>query len=264
MKIETELVGILNITPDSFSDGDRYSQSDQAAARVQELFNQGASLVDIGAESTRPGATPLTPEEEFARLEPVLDSLHVYNGQISIDTYHPETVRQVARRIGNFIINDVTGFNSPEMIEVAAYLGLRCIVSHLPANFGQDIQTAHKMKPVANVWRVKEELVGRRRAMIQAGISPGSIILDPGIGFGKQMDLNRQLLRFAEQVRDADVMIGYSNKRFLYPDRNYDDPEPNLVAGRIAIESGAKYLRVHDVVAHRQLLDEMRSQQASS
>lgn len=257
MAINTELVGILNLTPDSFSDGGKYNQAQQAEARVNELFMRGANIVDIGAESTRPGATPLSAEEEWARLEPVLPSLYVYRGQISIDTYHPETVRQAARTMGDFIVNDVTGFNNPEMVEAVAYLGLSCIVSHLPRSFGQNIQAAHEAKPVNSIEQVRDELLQKRQELLEKGIGLSRIILDPGIGFGKTPELNWQLLRFADLVKDSAVMVGYSRKRFLGENRM--ERGPNLDAAKIAIEAGAKYLRVHDVAAHRRFLHSLEN-----
>lgn len=245
---EVKLVGILNVTPDSFSDGGLYGP-DKAGERVWELFQQGASIVDIGAESTRPDATPLSATEEWDRLKSFLPNLiHGWHGQISVDTYHPETVRELTRISGQFIVNDVTAFNNPEMIEAAAGLNLRCIVSHLPERVGQDIQAAHQQKSVTSIEQVTDELMQKHERMIAAGIYAGRIILDPGIGFGKTIDLNWQLLEFAKFVPDVKVMIGYSRKKFLGMNRM--EIEPNLEAGKIAIAAGAKYLRVHDVAGH--------------
>lgn len=255
MAKRTELVGVLNVTPDSFSDGGLYEGVEEAVAQTSHLFEAGASIVDIGAESTRPGAEPLTPEQEWQRLAPVLECIiPAYTDSISLDTYHPETIRRAAR-IGSVVVNDVTAFNNPAMREVAADFNFRCIVSHLPGYAGQDIQRAHKEKAVDSVNQVYDELLARRDELIDAGIQKGSIILDPGIGFGKTMDLNWQLLAFASLVADHDVMIGYSRKRFLGEDRM--SAAPNLEAGRIAVEAGAKYLRVHDVAGHYSLLRAM-------
>jgi dihydropteroate synthase len=251
-----ELFGILNVTPDSFSDGDLYFDPTKAVAHANSLFDMGANYVDVGAESTRPGADQLTPDQEWQRLKPVLsDLLYAYPDHISLDTYHPETVRRAARDLGSFIINDVTTFNNPEMIEVAAQLHLRCIVSHLPEAYGQDIQEAHRDKPIDSLEQVQEELLTKRTKMISAGINADKIILDPGIGFGKTPELNWELLEFAKYVPDVPVMVGYSRKRFLGVNRM--DPEPNLDAARTAIAAGTRYLRVHDVAAHRQLLNQL-------
>lgn len=246
-----ELVGILNITPDSFSDGGEYFRPHDALIRANELFEEGASYLDVGAESTRPGATPLEPDEEWRRLAPVLsDLVFSHPDHISIDTYHPETVRRACREIGSFIINDVTGFNNPKMVAAAAELGLPCIVSHLPKQRGQDIQAAHTaIRKVSSQEQVVDELLARREQLIDAGVDSGKIILDPGIGFGKTEALNWQLLEFASLVPGIDVMVGYSRKKFLGEDRM--ELAPNIAAGRVAIQAGTRYLRVHDVAGHK-------------
>lgn len=244
-----ELVGILNVTPDSFSDGGAYFSPEDAIMHGKELFADGAALVDVGAESTRPGAIPLSPDEEWRRLEPVLRTLiPAFPGQISLDSYHPETVRR-AWAIGPVVINDVTGMNNPAMVDAVAGLRPTVIISHLP---GTDIQAAHRDMPVRDVKTVKNELLGRAARLMQRGLRREQIILDPGIGFGKQPEVNPQLLRFAELVPDFAVMIGYSRKRFLGEQRK--DLEPNLAAGQIAITHGARYLRVHDVKGHQSII----------
>lgn len=195
---------------------------------------------------------PLTDNEEWVRLEPVLGTLiHEFDGQISLDTYHPQTVRS-AMALGKFIINDVTAFTDPRMIELAAESGMKCIVSHMPERFGADIQLAHKLKPIDSVGQVRDELLHRRDQMIAMGVAKENIIVDPGIGFGKTVQTNWDLLEFANIVSDMDVMVGYSRKRFL--GEHHRDLDVNLAAGRIAIAAGTKYLRVHDVAGHASLL----------
>jgi dihydropteroate synthase len=245
----TQLVGILNVTPDSFSDGDLFLEPAAAIKQAEKLFADGASLVDIGAESTRPGATPLTPDEEWQRLEPVLTELiKRFPDKLSLDTYHPETAER-ALALGDVIINDVTGMNNPVMIEVVTRHRARCIVSQLPAT---NTEAAHKGQLISDQELIKADLLAKAKLLESKGLKSAQIILDPGIGFGKTPELNRQLLSFAEQLPDYQVMIGYSRKRFLGEQRL--ELEPNLAAGRIAIAAGAAYLRVHDVAGHRQLL----------
>lgn len=252
-KSHVELVGVLNITPDSFSDGGEYNNPHKAIEHTNELFNAGASIVDIGAESTRPGAEPLSADKEWHRLEPILRHIiTAYPDHISIDTHHPKTVRRATAEIGSFIVNDITGFNSQEMIDTVAELRLPCIVSHLPKAAGQNIQGAHKDKSVNSVDQVVQELMTSKEQLISAGVDRGAIILDPGIGFGKTTDLNWKLIEFARFVPDIPVMIGYSRKRFLGENRM--EIEPNLEAGRVAVATGAKYLRVHDVKGHAPLI----------
>jgi dihydropteroate synthase len=244
-----QLVGILNITPDSFSDGNLFLEPKEAIKQATKLFEDGASLVDIGAESTRPGATELSTDQEWQRLEPVMKRLlALYPNRLSLDTYHPETAKK-ALAIGDFIINDVTGMNNTEMIDVIAKHHARCIISHLP---GKDIQAAHRGVLLDDIQVVVNYLLRKALILESKGLKRQQIILDPGIGFGKTPDLNRRLLKFAEQLPDYEVMIGYSRKRFLGEYRL--ELEPNLAAGKVAIAAGAAYLRVHDVSGHHQLL----------
>ena len=216
-----------------------------ALRHASQLFKDGASLVDVGAESTRPHATPLSDDEEWARLEPVLGPLLAkYPGKISLDSYHPATVRR-ALALGPVIVNDVTGFSNPDMLAVVRDLHPRVIISHLP---GTDIQAAHQTAPVTRIEQVRDELLAKARQLEMLGLPREHIILDPGIGFGKSMELNKQLLAFAEQVPGYQVMIGYSRKRFLGEHRM--ELAPNLEAAHVAIAHGAAYLRVHDVAGH--------------
>lgn len=244
-----QLVGILNLTPDSFSDGGQFNDPVKALKQAARLFDDGARLVDVGAESTRPHATPLKTEVEWQRLMPVLQRLiEQYPEHISVDTYHPETADK-ALKLGDVIINDVTGMNDSEMVRVVVKHRARCVISHLPA---KTTEAAHTGKLVNDIQRVADELLAKAAELQKLGLPKKHIILDPGIGFGKTDELNWKLLRFAEEVPQYRVMIGYSRKRFLGEKRM--ELETNLEAGRIAIEAGAAYLRVHDVAGHRQLL----------
>lgn len=244
-----QLVGILNVTPDSFSDGGKFLDPAAALSQAEQLFSDGASLIDIGAESTRPNATPLSHEEEWQRLQPVLTkAVHRWPGKISLDTYHPETVRS-AYEMGPVIVNDVTGMHDPEMIDAVVTLRATCVVGHLP---GGSIQGAHAADPIDDLQVVKQDLLKTVELLIDRGIRQDHIILDPGIGFGKTAELNWRLLEFASEVPEYKVMIGYSRKRFLGDNRM--EVGVNLQAGKIAIEAGAAYLRVHDVKAHHALL----------
>lgn len=262
--MSVQLVGILNVTPDSFSDGGLFVELARALKHAEQLFTDGASIVDVGAESTNPKKSepPLTSQQELARLLPVLRELiQAHPGQISIDSYHPETIAALAEEFGpNFIANDVTGMNNPAMREVVAQYGLRCVISHLPAKFGTDIQAAHHDEKLSEITIVKEELLARRQELIKLGLAAEKIILDPGIGFGKTMQLNWELLKFPELVPGIPVMIGYSRKRFLATDPktgellhgiNRYSKEVNLGAAEIAVAAGAHYLRVHEIVVYK-------------
>lgn len=244
-----QLVGVLNVTPDSFSDGGQFVDPDVAVRHAEQLFKDGATLVDVGAESTRPNATALTDDEEWQRLEPVLRVLlKQYPGRISLDSYHPATVRR-ALKLGPVIVNDVTGLHNPRMVQAVLELQPKVIISHLP---GTDIQKAHQQPSITSVEQVRDDLLAQAKVLEASGLPRRNIILDPGIGFGKTTEVNRELLSFARLVPDYPVMIGYSRKRFLGEDRM--ELAPNLAAGKIAIGAGATYLRVHDVASHHQLL----------
>ena len=247
----TQLVGILNVTPDSFSDGNLFWDPELAVRHAEQLFADGAALVDIGAESTRPGATPVSPAEEWRRLKPVLEWFTtLYPGQLSIDTYHPETAER-ALSLRDFVINDVTGMSNPAMAGIVIERQARCVIGHSP---GANIQAAHQAKPIDSIQKVVDDLLSKAKSLEAKGLKHAKIILDPGIGFGKTPELNKQLLEFAKYVPQYEVMIGYSRKRFLGDKRM--ELETNLAAGRKAIAAGAAYLRVHDVARHRQLLGE--------
>ena len=244
-----QLVGILNVTPDSFSDGGLFVDPEAAVRHAGQLLGAGASLVDIGAESTRPGAMPLSPEEEWRRLEPILERLMAaYPGKLSLDTYHPETAKRALAR-SEIIINDVTGMNNPAMADVVASYRARCIISQMPDG---NLKSVHDGKLISDIRVVADDLLAKAAMLEAKGLERERIILDPGIGFGKTPELNRQLLEFAQEISGYQVMIGYSRKRFLGDKRM--ELETNLAAGRIAIKAGAAFLRVHDVAGHWQLL----------
>jgi len=246
----TQLVGVLNVTPDSFSDGNLFLKPAAAIKQAEQMFADGATLVDIGAESTRPGAVPIRLEEEWQRLEPVLTALiKRFPGKLSVDTYHPETAER-ALNLGDVIINDVTGMKSPAMVDVVVRHQARCIISQLPTGDTQSAHTAAQL--LDDQEAIKRDLLAAAQLLESRGIKRDQIILDPGIGFGKTPELNRKLLKFARELPDYKVMIGYSRKRFLGDQRI--ELEPNLAAGRVAIAAGTAYLRVHDVAGHRQLL----------
>jgi len=248
---QVKLVGILNVTPDSFSDGGKFLDPSKAIEHARQLFADGATLVDVGGESTSPWSSPLSEDKEWERLEPVLKELvKEFPGKILVDTYHPHTAQR-ALQMGVTYINDVTMFRDPDMVNLALEYRdkARYVMSHLPLD-ASSIADAHKRMPAKTVQDVKGELLFKRQVLIYRGIPAQNIILDPGIGFGKTPDLNPKLITFAKEVPGIEVMIGYSRKRFLGNQRM--EIEPNLAAGKSAMASGAAYLRVHDVAAHKQ------------
>lgn len=244
-----ELVGILNVTPDSFSDGGLFDTPESALAQAQKLFDDGASLIDVGAESTAPGSTPISAEEEWARLAPILPPLlDAFRGKISVDTYHAATAEK-AIQLGVGIINDVTGLSDPAMADTIVKHKARIVVGNLP---GGNLHEVHNREPIYDIKDVVQDLLPKAQMLESKGLPRQNIILDPGIGFGKTKYLNQELLSFAKAVPGYQVMIGYSRKRFLGEHRM--ELEPNLEAGKIATKAGTYYLRVHDVAGHKQLL----------
>lgn len=250
-----KIVGILNITPDSFSDGGLFVDPEKALKQARLLFEQGADLIDVGAEATNPKVRqPLTAEQEWSRLSPVIEKLlELYPNKISVDSYHPETFERVFK-LYPVIVNDITGLNNPKMFEFVLRHKPTVIVCNLP---GIDFQLAHKLEPIKEPSVIKNDLLDKARRLQDGGLNKNQIILDPGIGFGKTAELNRKLLRFAAEVPDYPVMIGYSRKRFLGEHRM--ELEPNLEAAKVAVENGAAFIRVHDVSPHRKLLDQLNN-----
>jgi len=261
--MNTTLVGILNVTPDSFSVAGRYIEPIEAVRHAKELFAGGASIVDIGGEATNPWAEPITAEEEWGRLEPILKVLFPLYGSLSfsIDTRHPEIVERAAKLAGDkkFYVNDVTTFVDIGMISVAAKYDMPVIMSHLPLAANGDIKRAHSDASIRidDVQQVVNELRQQEAKLLAAGIAKDRIIKDPGIGFGKTMRLNHELLSFAKLFPGEPIMIAASQKRFLEMLPNGEpiegiaagqyklQDEPNRQAAKIAVTAGATYLRVH-------------------
>lgn len=213
-------VGVLNVTTDSFSDGGLYIDVPDAVAHAGELFADGAALVDIGAESTNPRSTPLTAAQEITRLSPLMPRLIEAFGPTAytLDTYHPETARWAIEQGLKPIINDVSGLHNPDMRKLVIAQNLSVIISHLPKAADGLPTRSHTDAQLDDIEPVVTELLQTAEELQSAGLSKDHIILDPGIGFGKTMRLNWQLLDFAQYIPDYAVMIGYSRKRFLYTD----------------------------------------------
>ncbi len=259
--MSTKLVAILNITPDSFSDGGLFLEPEAALSRARELFADGADIVDVGAEATNPWAEPLTPKEEWARLELVLPVLvQEFPGKLSIDTYHPETAEK-ALRLGDIWINDVMTFRDPKMIDIAMKYDATCIVSHAPLS-AHSIKEVHETK-IDDINTVINELKTKREELLNAGMKLEKIILDPGIGFGKTMRLNWQLLEFKNYI-DGPVMLGHSRKRFLSTDPKTGEPlknqqlrftpERNLEAAKTIIDAQTDFIRAHEIKMYKNLV----------
>lgn len=243
-------VGIVNITPDSFSDGGKYFSAEAAVEQAHKLVSAGADIIDLGGQSTRPNATPLTADEEWARLEPVLTALRGIQADMSIDSFYPTVILRAIDYFPDLIINDVTTAHDPRMRQLVAERGSRIFLSHIPFVANGDPQSAHRLDPlVDDIQVVKKELLQRRQELIDLGASPDQIIVDPGIGFGKTMRLNAELIDFAGLVPGIPVLIGHSRKRFITQHLGLDryDPVVNAQLAQQAIDSGASYIRAHDL-----------------
>lgn len=217
----TQLVGILNTTPDSFSDGGLFFTPEKAAAQIERLLAEGASVIDIGAESTRPGATPVTPEEEWQRLEPILHfaaqmerSPRQHAFHISVDTRHPDTAAK-ALRLGVHWINDVTGFTDPRMVAAVRDHTCSMVVMHslsVPADPAITLPPHPSATEQVLAWAET-----RLRELEKAGIPRTRIILDPGIGFGKTPEQSLNLLHNIARFKTLGVrlLVGHSRKSFM-------------------------------------------------
>lgn len=238
----TQFFGILNITPDSFSDGGHYLHPKKALAQADQLITDGADYIDVGGESTCPNAIAIAWKDEWDRIGEILKTLlHKYPGKISLDTKNWQTAERFLRQCGT-VLNDVSGFQDPRMVALAAQYKPLVIINHFP---GKTTEAVHQQQ-IDSLERVRDDLLKQKQILIHAGVSPEKIVLDPGIGFGKTTRLNWQLLEFAKHVPEDPVMIGYSRKRFLGAHRF--EREPNIQAAKAAMAAGACFLRGHEVI----------------
>jgi dihydropteroate synthase len=251
----TVVMGIVNVTPDSFSDGGRYERADAAVEHGLALVAHGAHLVDVGGESTRPGAAPVTADEEMARVLPVVRTLAAEGVRVSIDTRNASTAER-AVDCGAVVINDVTGFGDPAMRAVAAAAGVSVVVNHMPTDDPRTMQAHARYDDI--VAEVRAFFVRRIAECREAGIT--DIVVDPGIGFGKTTAHNLVLLDQLHRYADlgCPVLIGASRKRFI-GELAGDVPPTERVPGSVAaalaaVDRGARVVRVHDVAEHVQAL----------
>ncbi|MDR2752761.1 MAG: dihydropteroate synthase [Oscillospiraceae bacterium] len=257
---KVQIMGILNVTPDSFSEGGADFALDSAVARALEIQAAGADILDIGAQSTRPGHVPVPPEEEIARLVPVLEALRGRLAiPVSVDTYVP-AVAEVCLRRGARIINDVSGVVCKKMAETVKRHGAGWVLMH-----GQnDANTASAYVPdvVTAVAAALKKLLDEALAF---GLERAQLCLDPGIGFGKTMEDNLRLLAGTGKLRVPGVafLVGASRKRVIGGALNERDPG-TLAAHTIAQWGGADLLRVHDVRAARLAADFVLRMQAAA
>jgi dihydropteroate synthase len=244
-----KLMGVINVTPDSFSDGGAFLDPEAAITQGERLVTEGADILDIGGESTRPGADPVSEDEELWRVMPVLEGLADAGAAISIDTMKPEVARE-AIEAGATIVNDVTAFRyAPEMAGLVAEAGARCCLMHM---LGEP--RTMQLNPTYDdvVSDVKAFLEERLAFATGEGVPEEKIWLDPGIGFGKNLEHNLELLRRLEEIVaiGRPVVIGTSRKSFLgrITGRDLAERLPGTIATNVlALERGASIFRVHDV-----------------
>jgi dihydropteroate synthase len=246
---ETLIMGVLNVTPDSFSDGGLFISVDAAVTHARAMIGDGANAVDVGGESSRPGAEPLDPREEQDRVLPVLEQLAANNVPFSIDTYHADTARR-AIALGAGMVNDITALRGdPAMAEVVAEAGCACVLMHMLGMPRTMQQSPQYDDVVDDIRRFFEE---RIRSATKLGIREDALWLDPGFGFGKTPQHNLELLRRLSEFKKfgRPILIGTSNKSTIGAVLNVsveDRTEGTAATVAIAIANGADAVRVHDV-----------------
>ena len=253
------LMGVLNVTPDSFSDGGQFFGAEDAIARAVTMLDEGAQIIDVGGESTRPGSDPVSPEEEARRVIPVVREVVAErpDAVISVDTYRSETA-EAALEAGARIVNDVSALRrDPRMARVVA--GARCpvILMHM---LGEPKTMQRDPRYDDVVREVRDFLAARAEHAIAAGVEPEKIVLDPGIGFGKTLEHNLALLYHLGTLVELGfpVLVGASRKSFIGKITGVEDARERVfgtvAANVIAYERGVTVFRVHDVRANREAL----------
>jgi len=247
------VMGILNVTPDSFADGGENEDLDEAVAAGLSMTASGAGIIDIGGESTRPGASLVSLDRELERVVSVAEKLASHGVLVSVDTSKPD-VASAALGVGAVAINDVTGLENPKMREVCSDTGAGVVVMHMQGT-PRTMQRDPRYGDV--VVEVREYLVEGANAAIRAGVSPHSIAIDPGISFGKNLDQNIRLMSNLERFVDTGfpVLLGTSRKgflgRILEPVRGPTSPSERdgatAASVALAVAAGVKILRVHNV-----------------
>ena len=251
----TLIMGVINLTPDSFSDGGRYTDPDRAFARAIELEEQGADLIDIGAESTRPGSARIPVAEEIRRLIPVLkrlkDRLTI---PVSVDTYKAE-VAERALELGVEIINDPSGLTwEPQLARIVSNHNAGLVLNHMRGRPETWAKLAPMPDPMATIGHELEAAVSRTRTV---GIDKARIVIDPGLGFGKRREQNSLILgRLGELMPlDLPILVGPSRKHFLSHETQDETRYATAAAVAISIVGGAHIVRVHDVREMRAAAD---------
>ena len=247
------IMGILNVTPDSFADGGRHNEFDAAVARGLEMIAEGVDIIDIGGESTRPGAERVSEAEEITRTIPVITELAKHDVKISIDTMRASTA-EAAIKAGASIINDVSGgLADPLMLQTAARLGVPYIAMHWRGQ-SKDMNSKAIYNDV--VIDVISELQERITAALEAGIEVGNLIIDPGLGFAKDAEHNWEIIDSVDSFVDLGypVLIGASRKRFLGGESPDEREQATIDLTKRLATTGVWAVRVHSVKPHKEVL----------
>jgi dihydropteroate synthase len=256
LSLERPLVmGVVNVTPDSFSDGGLHAKTTQAIAHARSLVEEGADLLDIGGESTRPGASPVSLQEERRRVLPVIEALADGDVPVSVDTRNPQVMREAVAS-GASMVNDVTALAAPGALDAVAKTPVAVCLMHMQGEPG----TMQVHPSYADVVREVREFLERRVAAAEAaGIARDRVVVDPGFGFGKTLEHNLELLRALAEFRGLGValMAGLSRKAMLGKltgREPRDRVHASVAAALAAVQNGAQIVRVHDVSATRDAL----------
>ena len=247
------VMGILNVTPDSFADGGRHNEFEAAVARGLEMISEGVDIIDIGGESTRPGADRVSQEEEIARTIPVIKELAKYGVTISIDTMRASTV-EAAIKAGASIINDVSGgLADPDMLQTAARLQVPYIAMHWRGQ-SKDMNSKAIYRDVVS--DVISELNERIEAALDAGIEKDKLIIDPGLGFAKDAEHNWAVIDSIDRfvAMGYPVLVGASRKRFLGGDSPDQREQATIELTKRLGTTGVWAVRVHSVKPHKEVL----------
>lgn len=252
---QTYIMGILNVTPDSFSDGGRFNNLDAALAHTQEMIAQGAAIIDVGGESTRPGHTVITDAEEIARVAPVIEAVKArFDIPVSVDTYKG-AVAEAALKAGADLVNDIWGFKHDRRVaELTVRYGAACCLMHnrheaVYGNFQEDFLA--DMRECVRIAR-------------EAGVADDKIILDPGVGFGKTYEMNLEIIHHVDILHSLGfpVLLGTSRKSVI--GLTLDLPADQRVEGTLAttvigVQKGCAFVRVHDVKENKRVIDMTRA-----
>jgi len=249
------IMGILNVTPDSFADGGRHNDFESAVARGLEMIAEGVDIIDIGGESTRPGADRVSETEELERTIPVITELAKHGARMSIDTMRASTA-EASIKAGASIINDVSGgLADPDMLQTAARLQVPYIAMHWRGQ-SKDMNSKAIYNDVVN--DVISELQERITAALDAGIKANNLIIDPGLGFAKDADHNWQIIDSINNFVELGypVLVGASRKRFLGGDSPDEREQATIALTKRLATSGVWAVRVHSVKPHKEVLEQ--------